>query len=326
MQDEIVPAYATSRIACIVPTYNGRRDLERLLDSIFTQTASFDLFIVDSASTDGTLELAYSRTPNVVSISSAQFNHGGTRQMMVKENPGYDFYVFMTQDCYLEDPETIEQLLAPFKDSSVGAVCGRQLPHLNANLLAMHARLFNYPAATRIKSFQDSLEMGIKTPFMSNSFSAYRGAALSAVGGFPDHVILSEDMYVAAKMLLSGWKIGYAADACCRHSHNYTLTEEFSRYFDQGAFHSREPWIREHFGGAGGEGLRYVKSELRFLGLGRLHLWPAVIVRSASKLCAYKLGQCERLIPWYLKVRLSMNKAYWRTYDRALGSRLLDDV
>ena len=113
----------------------------------------------------------------------------------------------------------------------------------------------------------DAAELGIKAAFMSNSFAAYRREALMAVGGFPKHVIFAEDMYVAAKMLMAGWKVVYEGSACCRHSHNYTIIEEFRRYFDMGVFHAREPWIRENFGGAGGEGLRYVKSELKYLGL-----------------------------------------------------------
>jgi rhamnosyltransferase len=300
-----------ARIACIVPTYNGRNDLVRLLDSLEKQTASFDLFIVDSSSADGTGELARSRVANVVTIPSSQFNHGGTRQMMVSRNPGYDVYVFLTQDAYLEDVSAIEHLVAFFEDEKVGAVCGRQLPHKDASPLAEHARTFNYPATSSVKAFEDASVFGIKTPFISNSFSAYRGKALLEVGGFPEHVILSEDMYVSAKMLLAGWKIAYASDAICRHSHNYSLKEEFCRYFDQGVFHAREAWIRQSFGGAGGEGLRYVKSELGFLGVARIHSWPAAMLRNALKLFAYKLGQRERTMPVKLKKKLSMHKRYW---------------
>lgn len=299
------------RIACIVPTYNGREDLARLLNSLSKQSIPFDLFIVDSSSSDGTRELARSRVANVVTIPSSQFNHGGTRQMMVSQNSGYDIYVFMTQDAYLEDVNAIENLTAPFEDERVAAVCGRQLPHLDASPLAEHARLFNYPAASVVKSFEDAPALGIKTAFMSNSFAAYRGKALLEVGGFPEHVIFAEDMYVAAKMLLKGWKVAYAGDAGCRHSHNYTLQEEFRRYFDMGVFHAREPWIRERFGGAGGEGVRYVKSELKFLGLARLHLWPGAILRNACKLLAYKLGQKEGSMSPGLKKKLGMYKRYW---------------
>lgn len=299
------------RVACIIPTYNGRDDLIRLLDSLRQQTASFDLYVVDSSSSDGTGELARSLLKNVVTIPSSEFNHGGTRQMMVNRNPGYDVYVFLTQDAYLEDVNAIKLLIQPFNDERVGAVCGRQLPHLDASPLAQHARMFNYPTASVVKSIQDGPVMGIKTAFMSNSFAAYRGKALMGVGGFPEHVIFAEDMYVAAKMLLQGWLVAYSGGASCRHSHNYSLKEEFQRYFDMGVFHAREAWIRECFGSTGGEGLRYVISELKFLGGARLYLWPPAIVRNAFKLLAYKLGQKEHVMSNGLKKKLGMYKRYW---------------
>lgn len=118
------------KVACIIPTYNGRHELERLLDSLGRQSAEFDTFIVDSSSRDGTFELAGSRCKNVLRIDSKDFNHGGTRQLMVERNPGYDVCVFMTQDAYLEDPDALAAIVRPFSDPQVGAVCGRQLPHL----------------------------------------------------------------------------------------------------------------------------------------------------------------------------------------------------
>jgi rhamnosyltransferase len=299
------------RVACVIPTYNGRKDLERLLDSLATQTADFDTLIVDSSSSDGTLELARTRCSNVMRIDSKDFNHGGTRQMMVETHPGYDIYVFMTQDAYVEDISAIANLLLPFADPRVGAVCGRQLPHRNANLLAQHARLFNYPPVSQIKTLSDAPRLGIKTPFMSNSFAAYRREALMAVGGFPRHVILSEDMYVTARMLLDDWKVAYEGSAVCRHSHNYSLREEFRRYFDIGVFQAREPWIYETFGGIAGEGMRYVKSELAFIGVRRCWWWPVSLTRNALKLVAYELSRQEKRLPTPVKKQLGMHKRYW---------------
>jgi len=302
---------STPQVAVVIPTYNGRNDLERLLDSLALQTATFDTLIVDSSSSDGTFELACARCPRVQRIDSKDFNHGGTRQWMVEHNPGYELYVFMTQDAYLDDPDGIANIVRPFADEQVGAVCGRQLPHLDATPLAEHARLFNYPPDSQVKSLADAPRLGIKTAFISNSFSAYRRQALMQVGGFPQHVILSEDMYVAAKMLQAGWKVAYEGSARCRHSHNYSLGEEFRRYFDIGVFHAREPWIRQQFGGAGGEGLRYVVSELKFLGPARCLAWPGSLWRNAVKLLAYKLSQQERHLPRRLKKNLGMYKRYW---------------
>ena len=309
------------KLACIIPTYNAGADLPRLLDSLAAQTLNEDIqvcdvWVVDSSSNDGSAELAAQRGCQVTRIAKQDFIHGGTRQMMIEQHPDYDVYVLMTQDAYLEDANALAALLRPFDHAKVGAVCGRQLPHHNANLLAQHARAFNYPAESSVKTLADAPRLGLKTAFMSNSFAAYRASALRDVGGFPSDVIFAEDMVVAARMLLAGWSVAYAADARCRHSHNYTLAEEFRRYFDMGVFHAREAWIRQHLGGAGGEGLRYVRSELRFIGqkmsLNTPLLLLQSLLRNALKLFAYKLGQHERHLPLALKRRLSMMSSYWR--------------
>ncbi|WEX00936.1 glycosyltransferase family 2 protein [Pseudomonas nitroreducens] len=301
------------KIACIVPTYNGRVELERLLRSLNIQKdISFETIIIDSSSTDGTSELAKSFNCKVLSIPKKDFNHGGTRQYAINENPNYDLYILLTQDAYLEDESSLKNITLPFQDETVGAVYGRQLPHVNANKFAAHARLFNYGTKSQQKDISNSIIYGIKTPFLSNSFSAYRREMLESTGGFPEHVILSEDMYVGAKSILSDWKIFYASNAECRHSHNYTIREEFRRYFDIGVFHAREPWIVEAFGGTGGEGLRFVKSEIKYLGLSNIHLWPLAGLRNFLKILAYKLGKRESLLSIGIKSKLSMHKAYWR--------------
>lgn len=299
------------RLACIIPTCNGANVFDRLLESINRQTCTVDIFVVDSSPSDAILKMTHNRSYSLKIIESVDFNHGGTRQLMVNELSEYDIFIFLTQDAYLEDPNSIEHLIAPFADDRVGAVCGRQLPHLDANLIAQHARLFNYPESSRTVSLSDAPKYGLKTPFISNSYAAYRGSALREVGGFPSHVILAEDMFVAARMLLAGWKVAYEGRACCRHSHNYSLVEEFRRYFDIGVFHSRERWIREEFGDVGGEGIRYVVFELRFLTWRRMHLWPSSLLRNLLKLFAYKLAHYEAWIPIGLKRQLSMHKGYW---------------
>jgi len=301
------------KVACVIPTFNGVKDLNRLLLSLQAQTYPFDLFIIDSDSSDGTYELASQSEAKVFRIKSSDFNHGGTRQYMIDENPLYDLYLFLTQDAILYDQDSIRKLVDHFDDGDVGAVCGRQLPHSDANLFAQHARYYNYPENSVTKTVADSSLYGIRTPFMSNSYAAYRATAMTDVGGFPNHVILSEDMYVAAKMLLQGWKVSYAGDAKCRHSHNYSLKEEFCRYFDIGVFHSREPWIRQSFGGAGGEGLRFLKSEFKFIGVRRFYLWPSFFIRNILKFFAYKLGQHEKHIPLSLTKNFSMHKGFWQT-------------
>ena len=247
----------------------------------------------------------------VVSIRADDFNHGGTRQMGMEMNQKADVYCFLTQDAILANQDALARLVATFDDPAVGCAYGRQLPHEGATLFAAHARAFNYPAQSRKVTFADRAKYGMKTAFCSNSFAAYRNEAILDVGGFPTHTILSEDMYVAARMLQQGWSVAYVAGACVYHSHNYTISQEFHRYFDIGVFHHREYWIRDVFGQAESEGKKFVWSECEML----LHHapWkiPEMIIRDASKFIGYRFGLIEEKLPMEVKKKFSMNKSFF---------------
>jgi rhamnosyltransferase len=269
--------------------------------------------VVDTESSD---DADFSTLPAnwlVERILIADFNHGGTRNLALTHLPTeVDVVVFMTQDALLADAHALSSLVAVFSNPAVACAYGRQLPHANATPLAAHARLFNYPTYSRVVSLEDKASLGLKACFMSNSFAAYRVADLKAIGGFPSEVILGEDMSAAARMLMAGRSVAYVADACVYHSHNYSLVQEFRRYFDTGVFHARSPWLLQEFGSANGEGLRFVRSELAYLSKHAPHLIPSAIVRTLAKWLGYKLGRLEAFMPLKIKLMCSMHKGYWR--------------
>lgn len=301
------------KFSVVIPTYNGGSVWEKCADSISSQSIKPEVvYVIDSSSHDKTFDTAISRGFKVKVISSDDFNHGGTRNSAANDLCDTDVLVFLTQDAILSSVYSLSKIIAYFEeDEKVVAVCGRQLPHNNANPLAIHARLFNYPAKSCVKSACDIPMLGIKTAFMSNSFAAYRAKVFFELGGFPENTILAEDMYLTAKMIKAGYKVAYCAEAAVKHSHNYTPWQEFQRYFDIGVFHACEPWIREEFGGAGGEGMRFIRSELAFLWK-TAPLWiPRALITSACKLFGYKLGQKYRKLPWSWCRSFSMYKSYW---------------
>lgn len=267
--------------------------------------------IIDSGSTDGTNEKSTRAGLDVVEIQKSEFNHGGTRQRAIDKAGNYDLVIFLTQDAILSSPDSLGNIIRYFDNNRIAAVCGRQLPRKAAKPIEAHARLFNYGDTSCVRSMEDVEKYGLKTAFISNSFAAYRISALKEVGGFPTNVIFGEDMYVAAKLLKAGYNIAYAADACVNHSHDYTLIQEFRRYFDMGVFHAREPWIRQEFGGAEGEGLRFVASEIRYLLKHTFWRIPEAIVRKMLAYAGFRLGLIESRLPVWLKRRLAMNKGYF---------------
>lgn len=301
------------KTAIVIPTRNAGPYLDELLPALSTQSLGpHELLVIDSSSSDGTPERLRAFGARVHSIDVDKFNHGGTRRLATGLVAA-DLYVFLTQDAIPTEPNSVATLVAAVaKGDDVGMAYGRQLARRDATPIATHARLFNYPERSEARQLSDAMRLGVKTCFCSNSFAAYRATALADVGGFPECVIGTEDTYVAARMLKKGWAVRYESGARVAHSHNYTLLEEFRRYFDIGVFYGREAWIGETFGKWGQDGWRYVRSELTYLRRsGHGGSVPEALIRNAFKLTAYRLGHVESYLPTAVKRRISMFPRFW---------------
>lgn len=310
-----------SNIAVVVPVYNGGAIWQRCAEAITRQTGcEFRTLVVDSGSVDGSAEFAADLGFELMRIAKEEFDHGGTRQRAAKFLGNSEIIVYLTQDAVLEGTTSIARLIAAFDNPQVGIAYGRQLPRAGAGPIEAHARLFNYPAVSAIKTIDSARRFGVKAAFNSNSFAAYRTEALIGVGGFPEKQILAEDMVVAARMLKARWAIAYVADACVLHSHDYSIVQEFKRYFDLGVFHRDQRWIVEEFGKAEGEGMRFVVSELKYLMTRAPWTIPSAMARTVGKYAGYKLGQNYDRLPLSLRRKLSMHRQYWDSMDRNSGS------
>jgi rhamnosyltransferase len=296
----------------IIPVLNAGDVWPRFTQSLMASVSADRVLILDSSSDDGTAALAHASGFRVHTIPRTEFNHGGTRQLAVELLPDAEILVFLTQDAVLADSVGINVLLESFADPKVTAAFGRQLPHPGATPIEAHARIFNYPARSSIRTLDSCEQLGIKAIFISNSFAAYRREALIAIGGFPRDVLFGEDTITAAKMLLAGWKIAYVAEAQVYHSHSYTWKQDFKRYFDIGVMHRRENWLLQKFGSTGSEGGRFVRSELNYLWPRYWWLMPSALIRTALKLAGYRLGGIDNKLSLGWKRKLSMHPNFWR--------------
>ena len=300
------------RIQIIIPIYHPDDKLICLLRMIKKQSVqNIPVLLIDSGRGVFYGNEIKGMNLRVQMIDSRDFNHGGTRQWGIESCPETDVYVFLTQDAILADKYSIEKLVTIFENNRVGCAYGRQIPHQGAGVFASIARAFNYPEESHIYDLEDRKRHGIKTAFISNSFAAYRKEAIEEVHGFPKNTILSEDMCVAAKMLLCKWEVAYVANAVVYHSHDYTVIQEFKRYFDIGVFHARESWIQREFGKAEGEGRRFIMSELSYILKHCPYLILEMLVRDFMKFLGYQLGMKEALLKNTWKRKLSMFSRYW---------------
>ena len=306
----------------IVPTFNpGQESWLQWIAALKMQVPPpQQVFVVDSGSQDGTPSISKSEGFQLFSISADKFNHGGTRQWALEQAIASqaaqpEFVVYLTQDALLDGPQAIDNLLRSLKDPQIAAAFGRQLAKPNAPWMESHARHFNYPPQSRTVQAQDKSHLGLKVCFFSDAFAAYRLKALMAQGGFPKRVPLGEDTYVAGKLLLSGHSLRYEAHAGVYHSHLYNAIQDFQRMFDTGVFHAQNPWLRNEFGAAEGEGLRLARAQFEFLKQSTDTHWGLGLFQMAHrnllKLMGYRLGLYHRILPLRLKLAFAMHKPYW---------------
>jgi rhamnosyltransferase len=294
------------KVALIIPTLNAAPLWDALVNGIRLQTLKPDqIIVIDSSSIDGTGSRARAAGFTVLELEPGAFNHGGTRHAAALSVPHADILIYLTQDAIPRGADSFRNLVSAFRDPTIGAAYGRQLPRSLASAIEAHARLFNYPPSSQVRSWDSRLTLGFKSIFFSNSFGAFRRCALMSVGGFSPQATFGEDTLAVAHLHLAGWKTAYVANALVEHSHGHSLISEFRRYLEIGNFHRREQWLIEKFGSATGEGRRFVVSELRYLLAHNPFQIPSALLCTLLKFAAYQTGRREGQLATWLKRALN---------------------
>ena len=94
----------TPLVSIVIPTRNGMATLPAVFDAIDRQARDFDIEIVviDTESSDGTLELVRTRATRLLQTTAARFNHGLTRNAAIAASSGA-FVVLLSQDAVPAD-------------------------------------------------------------------------------------------------------------------------------------------------------------------------------------------------------------------------------
>lgn len=119
-------------ISIVIPVKNGEYWMDKCLGGIMSQTLfpQCEIIVIDSGSTDKTLDILKSYPVKVISIQPETFNHGLTRNLGVANSRGK--YIVMTvQDAVAADILWLQKMLDGFSVAeNVAAVCGKQIvPH-----------------------------------------------------------------------------------------------------------------------------------------------------------------------------------------------------
>lgn len=232
-------------ISVVLPTYNGKEFLKNVLDSIFSQkfNGKFEVLIIDSGSTDGTLKILENYNIILYQIKKNDFGHGKTRNLGVELANG-EIILFITQDAVPIGDNWLQTCLDSFEyDKSVVCVYGRHIPRVGVNpFIAKDINLHFEGLGTEqelridfINPRQEGWEFFYKNygvlGFNSNVCSALRKSF--ALRHPFENVEYAEDQLMGRNVIRYGYKKVYSSKFIVEHSHEYPLYEYFKRYFDE---------------------------------------------------------------------------------------------
>jgi rhamnosyltransferase len=292
----------------VILTKNGAKDIRACLEAVYSQkqTGPFEVIVIDSSSTDGTLEIVKQYPVRLERIPSETFHHARTRNYAAGLAKG-EVLVFLSQDAIPASDTWLAALLSNFTDPAVGAAYGRQLPKSDSGLERRSTFSAMYGEARIVKMPMDGVGFGHKYYHFSNANSGIRRSVWD-VTRFPDDLKVFEDVGIAKRILDSGWSIVYEPEAAVHHSHDFPLKTLFRRYFDIGVVYQRLGiWNDRSRASLWEDGSRMFKDKLflmlngeEFDGTG------SSLVQDVGKYVAIQLGRNEKLLPRAVKKKLSL--------------------
>lgn len=297
-------------VGVIFMTHCAKKHLKQCLPPILASPLKPRLLVVNSSSYDGTVELAQELGAETLLIPRREFNHGATREK-ARRYLNCEIVVMMTPDAYALDHQLIERLVRPLQLGQASIAYARQIPHDGATFFEAFPRTFNYPPQSELRRLSDIEKYGVYTFFCSNTCAAYRNQALDEIGGFSP-VLFGEDTVAVAKLLKKGHAIAYVAEAVVKHSHKYSLKQEFKRHFDIGLSRREHKNLLQIAGKDSKRGATFAKELLAHLARHHPHLLPYGLTQISLKWLGYRLGQASLHAPLWLKKACSTQDFYWK--------------
>jgi glycosyltransferase involved in cell wall biosynthesis len=208
----------------VIRAFNEEQHLGKLLSGLKYQTIKpSQVILVDSGSTDATVEIARKEGVQVVSIRPEDFSFGRSLNLGISKATG-EYIVICSAHVYPVYPDWLEKLLVPFADPKIALTYGKQRGADTSHFSEQQIFLHWYPEQTDLHQSH---------PFCNNANAAIR-KTLWDVHPYHENLPALEDLEWAKWAHDKGLGIAYVKDAEVVHVHNETWNGVLNRYRREG--------------------------------------------------------------------------------------------
>lgn len=207
-------------ISIVIRALNEAAHLPALLDSIERQSLTpHEIVLVDSGSTDATVQICSQRGAKVVHIPPGEFTFGRALNWGCEAAKG-EILVFVSAHVYALTEDWLADLVEPFSDERIGLSYGGQTGDHRSNFAEVQLLA---------RWFPDSGTRDQENSFCNNANCAVRRSLWEDIG-YDESLPGLEDMAFARDIREQGHRIAYVPAAKIAHVHEESIKQTFNRY------------------------------------------------------------------------------------------------
>ena len=204
-------------VSIVIRTFNEALNLKKLLNILNKQTIKHEIIVVDSGSTDKTLEVAKKNNCKVLICNP--FTYGKALNLGIKEAKS-KYVCLLSAHCFPTTKKYLENMLNDFDHHMIAGVYSKQLPTKNANILDKR----NLSIIFRNEKLHQR-----KDSFFNNASSMIRKDVWDMVK-FDENLNAFEDINWSMQVQKMNYTIVYEPSSAVYHYHNERNTKTISRY------------------------------------------------------------------------------------------------
>jgi rhamnosyltransferase len=207
-------------ISAVIRAFNEEAHLGRLLHGLAAQSQAPDeLILVDSGSTDRTVEVAEAAGCRIVTIATEDFTFGRALNRGCEAASG-DAILIVSAHVYPVYHDYVEQLVRPLQHADIALIYGRQIGDHRTKYSESRVMSRWFPKNSVLRQ---------RHPFSSNASALVRTSAWERLR-YREELTGLEDLDFAKRAIESGDSIAYVAEAPVVHVHEESWDVIQNRY------------------------------------------------------------------------------------------------